>query len=74
MILLLALLACGDKDLAEVDIVVDTGEHRSFDAPFRVGPAVWVRSHAETLRDAEGRVLCLSQRVANWLEGQGSRP
>jgi 2',3'-cyclic-nucleotide 2'-phosphodiesterase (5'-nucleotidase family) len=39
-----------------VDIVVDTNTHRSLDAPFRVGDAVWVRSHFQTMRLGELRL------------------
>ena len=42
------------KDL--VDVVIDTGEHRTFDPPFRVNDAVWVRSHFQTMRLGEQRL------------------
>ncbi|MCB9780512.1 MAG: hypothetical protein H6742_18240 [Alphaproteobacteria bacterium] len=61
---LVVLLTHGDVDAARtlaergaVDVVIDTGDHRSFDAPFRVGEAIWVRSHAETLRIGELRLF-----------------
>jgi 2',3'-cyclic-nucleotide 2'-phosphodiesterase (5'-nucleotidase family) len=39
-----------------IDVVIDTQSHRGFDAPFRVGKALWVRSHAQGLRLGELRV------------------
>ena len=39
-----------------IDVVIDTQSHRGFDAPFRVGNALWIRSHAQGLRLGELRV------------------
>lgn len=39
-----------------VDVIIDTHNHRSFDAPLRIGKAIWVRSHAQGLRLGELRV------------------
>ncbi|MFT5681096.1 MAG: 2',3'-cyclic-nucleotide 2'-phosphodiesterase (5'-nucleotidase family) [Myxococcota bacterium] len=39
-----------------VDVVIDTNLHREFSAPFRVGDAVWVRSHIQTMRLGELRL------------------
>jgi hypothetical protein len=39
-----------------VDVVVDTAGHRSFDPPVRVGEAIWVRSHYQTMRLGELRL------------------
>lgn len=39
-----------------VDVIIDTQDHRSFDAPLRIGRAIWVRSHAQGLRLGELRV------------------
>ncbi|MEC9389128.1 MAG: hypothetical protein VX944_03570 [Myxococcota bacterium] len=39
-----------------IDAVIDTRKHRSLDAPFRVGKAVWIRSHEQGLRLGELRV------------------
>ncbi len=47
------------RKLAEtglVDVVVDTNLHRDRSAPFRVGEAVWVRSHFQTMRLGELRL------------------
>lgn len=51
------------KDL--VDVVIDTGEHRTFDPPFRVNDAVWVRSHFQTMRLGELR-LGLGESKVQW--------
>ena len=47
-----------------VDVVVDTAGHRSFDPPVRLGDAVWVRSHYQTMRLGELRMGLSSGRVA----------
>lgn len=47
-----------------VDVVVDTNLHREFYAPFRVGDAVWVRSHIQTMRLGELRLGIEDGRVA----------
>ena len=39
-----------------VDVVIDTNLHREFSAPFRVGDAIWVRSHIQTMRLGELRL------------------
>ena len=39
-----------------VDVVIDTNEHRSFEPPFRVGEAFWVRSHVQGMRIGELRI------------------
>ena len=46
-----------------VDVVIDTGQHRSFDPPFRVNEAVWVRSHFQTMRLGELRLGLEDQKV-----------
>jgi 2',3'-cyclic-nucleotide 2'-phosphodiesterase (5'-nucleotidase family) len=40
----------------EVDLVIDTAHHRSFDPPFRHSDAVWVRSHDQGQRLGELRL------------------
>lgn len=40
----------------ELDLVIDTNEHRSLYEPLVVGNALWVRSHYETLRLGELRL------------------
>jgi len=57
------LLAYGAPDAARklaetglVDVVVDTNLHRERSNPFRVGEAVWVRSHFQTMRLGELRL------------------
>jgi len=39
-----------------VDVVIDAENHHDFSAPFRVGDAVWVRSHDQTMRLGELRL------------------
>ena len=39
-----------------IDLVIDTHKHRSLDAPFKVGDAIWIRSHERALRLGEIRV------------------
>ena len=39
-----------------IDVVIDTDDHRTFETPFRVGNALWVRSHAQGLRLGELRI------------------
>lgn len=39
-----------------VDAVIDTQDHRGFDAPFRVGGAIWINSHTQGLRLGEFRM------------------
>jgi len=39
-----------------VDVVIETNEHRSFEPPFNVGDAVWVRSHMQGMRLGELRL------------------
>ncbi len=46
-----------------VDVVIDTNLHREFSAPFRVGDAVWVRSHIQTMRLGELRMGVAEGRV-----------
>ena len=46
-----------------VDVVIDTNLHREFSAPFRVGDAVWVRSHIQTMRLGELRLGITDGRV-----------
>jgi 2',3'-cyclic-nucleotide 2'-phosphodiesterase (5'-nucleotidase family) len=48
-----------------IDVVIDTGEHRTFDPPFRVRDTVWVRSHYQTMRLGELR-LGLSDQRFDW--------
>ncbi len=48
-----------------VDVVIDTNQHRTLDAPFRVGKAIWVRSHFQTMRLGELR-LGLDQGQLSW--------
>ena len=43
-------------ETGRIDAVIDTRKHRSLDAPFRVGKAVWIRSHEQGLRLGELRV------------------
>ena len=47
-----------------VDVVIDTNLHREFSAPFRVGDAVWVRSHIQTMRLGELRLGIEDGRVS----------
>ncbi|MGB0638521.1 MAG: hypothetical protein ACPGTU_04255 [Myxococcota bacterium] len=60
VIILLSYLAPeAAKKLAKkglVDVVIDTGKHRTFDPPFRVNDAIWVRSHFQTMRLGELRL------------------
>jgi 2',3'-cyclic-nucleotide 2'-phosphodiesterase (5'-nucleotidase family) len=46
-----------------VDVVIDTDTHRSFDPPFRVGDAVWVRSHTQGLRLGELRLGVANKQI-----------
>lgn len=39
-----------------VDVVIDANRHHEFSAPFRVGRAVWVRSHDQAMRLGELRL------------------
>jgi len=39
-----------------VDVIIDTNAHRSFEPPFRVGGAYWVRSHVQGMRLGELRI------------------
>lgn len=41
---------------SEVDVVIDTNLHRELYPPIRVGGAVWVRSHFQTMRLGELRL------------------
>ena len=57
------LLSHGAADAAKklakgghVDVVIDSDDHRIFETPFRVGEAVWIRSHAQGLRLGELRM------------------
>ena len=57
------LLVHGTTDAAKklaktgyVDVVIDSDEHRVFETPFRVGDAIWTRSHAQGLRLGELRI------------------
>ncbi len=57
------LLAHGTTDTAKklakmghVDVVIDSAEHRTFETPFVVGDAIWIRSHAQGLRLGEFRM------------------
>lgn len=59
------------RDLAQdglVDVVVDAWTHRTFTAPFRVGDAVWVRAHFQTMRAGELRLQVDDGRVSQALE------
>lgn len=60
LVVLLSYQAAGAaKVLAEaglVDVVIDSDLHRTFEEPFRVGSAVWVRSHFQTMRLGELRL------------------
>lgn len=47
-----------------VDVVIDTNLHREFSTPFRVGDAIWVRSHIQTMRLGELRLGITDGRVA----------
>ncbi|NOY27237.1 MAG: hypothetical protein GXP62_15315 [Oligoflexia bacterium] len=47
-----------------VDVVIDANAHRDFTAPFRVGDAVWVRSHDQTMRLGELRLHVEDGRVS----------
>ncbi len=49
-----------------VDVVIDTDTHRNFDPPFRVGDAVWVRSHTQGLRLGELR-LAVADKQITWV-------
>lgn len=40
----------------QIHLVIDTHKHRSLDAPFKVGEAIWIRSHEQGLRLGEIRV------------------
>jgi len=46
-----------------VDVVIDTDAHRSFDPPFRVGEALWVRSHTQGLRLGELRLKVANKQI-----------
>ena len=46
-----------------VDVVIDTNLHREFSPPFRVGDAIWVRSHIQTMRLGELRLGITDGRV-----------
>ncbi len=39
-----------------VDVVIETNAHRGFEPPFRVGEAIWVRSHIQGMRLGELRL------------------
>ncbi|MCB9744459.1 MAG: hypothetical protein H6740_17810 [Alphaproteobacteria bacterium] len=62
---LLVLLSYQSTDIAralveavpELDVVIDTGTYRSFDAPILLGETIWVRSHYQTMRLGELRLL-----------------
>ena len=47
-----------------VDVVIDTDLHREFYEPFRVGRALWVRSHYQTMRVGELRLGLVDGEVA----------
>ena len=40
----------------DVDVIIDTNAHRIFEPPFRIGDALWVRSHAQGMRLGELRL------------------
>ena len=40
----------------DVDVIIDTNAHRIFEPPFRIGDALWVRSHAQGMRLGELRI------------------
>ena len=40
----------------QIDVVIETAHHRGFEAPFRHGKAIWVRSHDQGLRLGELRL------------------
>ena len=50
------------------DVVIDTALHRTLDAPFRVGDAVWVRSHLQTMRLGELRLTVDDGRITRALD------
>jgi len=55
------------RSLAErglVDVVIDTNLHRSLEPPFRVGEAIWVKSHFQTMRLGELRLGLEGGRIA----------
>jgi 2',3'-cyclic-nucleotide 2'-phosphodiesterase (5'-nucleotidase family) len=59
------------RTLAEeglVDVVIDTNLHTTFDEPFRVGKAIWLRSHLETMRLGELRLWLEDGRIARALD------
>jgi 2',3'-cyclic-nucleotide 2'-phosphodiesterase (5'-nucleotidase family) len=62
------------RDLAErhpeVDVVVDTDQHRETSAPFRVGNAVWVKSAWKGERLGELRLWLQEGRVISALDRQ----
>jgi 2',3'-cyclic-nucleotide 2'-phosphodiesterase (5'-nucleotidase family) len=41
----------------ELDVVIDTNMHQAFYAPERVGEALWLRSHNQTMRLGELRLM-----------------
>ena len=72
---LVVLLAYGDPEAASklarkghVDVVIDTNLHREAASPFRVGDAVWVYSHFETMRLGELRLEVAEGRVVRALD------
>jgi hypothetical protein len=61
------------RDLAReglVDLVIDAQQHRGYEAPFRVGSAVWVRSFDQTERLGELRLDLEGGRLQGVLDRQ----
>jgi hypothetical protein len=48
-----------------VDVVIDANQHRYRDPPFRMGDAVWVKAHYQTMRLGELR-LRIQEGRASW--------
>ncbi len=51
-----------------VDVVIETAKHRAFEAPFRLGRAVWVRSHDQGQRLGELRLTIQDDQIQEVLD------
>jgi 2',3'-cyclic-nucleotide 2'-phosphodiesterase (5'-nucleotidase family) len=51
-----------------VDVVIDTQQYRERYAPIRVGDAIWVRSHMQTMRLGELRLVIEDGRIAQAMD------
>lgn len=72
---LLVLLAYAEPEAAAslarqlpIDLVIDTNAHRERYEPIRVGQAVWVRSHLQTMRLGELRLELTEGRITGALD------